>query len=286
MNVYEIVTEKIVAQLETGVVPWRKPWVAAGAPRNLISRKEYRGINIFLLGASKYVSPYWLTFKQAKDLGGSVRKGEKSTLIVFWKVGQFRDSDAQDGEVSSADRARFMLRYYNVFNVEQCDDIPAEKIPAIETRDNEPIAECARVIENMPQRPAVDHEGAQAFYRPRTDSITLPPVNLFNSPEEYYSTAFHELTHSTGHESRLGREGIEERAEFGSTRYSKEELIAEMGSAFLCAETGISARVIDNQAAYIAGWLTKLRNDKRLVVLAAASAQKAADFILDRKFNS
>jgi antirestriction protein ArdC len=283
MNVYEIITDKIIGQLETGVVPWRKPWVAAGAPKNLISGKEYRGINTFLLGASKYVSPNWLTFKQAAELGGNVRKGEKATMIVFWKVSQFRDPDAQEGEISSADKTSFVLRYYNVFNVEQCENLPAEKIPAIETRENEPIAECERIVENMPQRPAIGHAGSQAFYSPRTDAVNLPPVNLFNSPEEYYATTFHELTHSTGHKSRLGREGIEERAEFGSTRYSKEELIAEMGSAFLCAEAGISARVIDNQAAYIQGWLKKLRDDRRCVVIAAAQAQKASDFILNRK---
>ena len=283
MNVYEIITEKITAQLEVGVVPWRKPWVAAGAPKNLVSKKEYRGVNVFLLGASKYVSPYWLTYKQATELGGNVRKGEKATMIVFWKVSNYRDPDAQDGEISSADKTSFLLRYYNVFNVEQCENLPAEKIPTIETRENEPIAECERIVAEMPQRPAVGHSGSQAFYSPRTDSVNLPAVNLFNSPEDYYATTFHELTHSTGHSSRLGREGIEERAEFGSTRYSKEELIAEMGSAFLCAEAGISARVIDNQAAYISGWLTKLRNDKRMVVFAAAQAQKASDFILNRK---
>ena len=282
MDVYSIVTEKIMTALEAGTIPWRKPWADGGVPRNLISKKPYRGINYFLLGASKYVSPYWLTYKQAEELGGFVRKGEQSTLIVFWKVEARKDPEAQEGETSSKDGSRFILRYYRVFNLEQCE-IPADKLaklPKIETRENQPIESCARIVDEMPSRPALTHEGRQASYSSLTDSVTLPPMNLFGSPEEYYATAFHELSHSTGHKSRLNRDTITESSSFGSTVYSKEELVAEMGAAFLCAEAGISASVIENQAAYVAGWLKKLRDDRRLVVMAAAQAQKAADFIL------
>jgi antirestriction protein ArdC len=285
MNVYEIVTEKIISQLETGTVLWRKPWASVGEPRNLISRKAYRGINWFLLSASKYTSPYWLTYKQATELGGHVRKGEKSTLIVFWKTDTKRDPDAREGEISSADRTRFVLRYYNVFNLEQCE-LPADKlatIPQVETRENDSITDAEALIQAMPNRPAMKSSGSKAFYSALTDTVTLPPMPMFSSSEEYYATAFHELGHSTGHTSRLGRDGISELNGFGSQSYSKEELVAEMTSAFCCAEVGISPAVIDNQASYIAGWLKKLRDDRRLVVIAAAQAQKAADFILNRR---
>lgn len=292
MNVYEIVTEKIVSQLEAGVIPWRKPWASIGAPRNLVSGKPYRGINTFLLSASKYASPFWMTYKQARELGGNVKAGEKSTLIVFWKVSLKRDPEAAADEVSSADRASFVLRYYNVFNSDQCENFPdkvtAKIAAAMTSRENPPIGECDNIIANMPKRPEIIHAGAQAFYTPKLDTITLPGVTLFASPEAYYATAFHELAHSTGHTTRLAREGIENVAPFGSAIYSREELVAEMGAAFLCAEAGISPAVIDNQAAYISGWLDKLRaaDDKRMVVIAAAQAQKAADFILDRKFKT
>jgi antirestriction protein ArdC len=284
-DVYAIITERIIERLERGTVPWRKPWADGGVPRNLVSKKPYRGINYFLLSASKYVSPYWLTYKQAEELGGHVRKGEKSTLIVFWKVETRNDPDAQEGEISSRDGSRFILRYYRVFNLEQCE-IPAEKLaklPKIETRDNEPIESCARIVNEMPMRPTLEHVGGKAFYSSLSDKVTLPPMSLFASPEEYYATTFHELSHSTGHKSRLNRESLTDSAPFGSATYSKEELVAEMGAAFLCAEAGISAPVIANQAAYVAGWLKKLRDDRRLVVFAAAQAQRAADYIMGKQ---
>jgi len=291
MNVYEIVTEQIVKMLEVGTVPWRKPWASleAATPRNAVSRKPYRGINVFMLNATKFTSPYWLTYRQADELGGHVREGEKSTMVIFWKVDRKRDPDARDGEVSSADRDRFILRYYRVFNVEQCE-LPAEflaKLPKPAERELnsvEAIADCERIVANMPKRPAMS-TGKAAYYMPRHDEVTLPERGTFTGAPEYYSTAFHELTHSTGHESRLNRDGVMGVHRFGDLDYSKEELVAEMGSAFLCAEGGISPAVIENQAAYIASWLRKFRDDKKMIVLAAAQAQKAADFILDRKFS-
>jgi antirestriction protein ArdC len=286
MDVYAIVTEKIISLLESGVVPWRRPWTSTGLPRNLITKKPYRGINHFLLSASKFVSPFWLTMRQANQLGGSIRKGEESTIVVFWKVDDTGQSseEIESEESEHKNNRRFLLRYYRIFNLEQCEMPPAilGKLPKIETHQHEPITACAEIIGCMPNAPEIVHGGSKAFYSPMTDRVTLPALELFTSAEEYYATAFHELVHSVGHQKRLARESILEAAPFGSAVYSKEELIAEMGAAYLCATSGISPAVIENQAAYIAGWLKKLRDDRRLAVHAAAQAQKAADYVLGR----
>ena len=282
---YKVITDKILEKLEQGTVPWHQPW-STEMSKNLVSKKEYRGINVFLLGSMGYANPYWLTYKQADQLGGHVRRGEKSTPVVFWKWMEKNTADLnEDGEPRV--KSYPVLRYYKVFNLDQCDEIPVEKIPALETRqDFHPIQEAEAVVRDMPHAPKIDHKSRQALYRPSTDSIEMPPGELFGSDEEYYSTLFHELTHSTGHRSRLHRFNDEELAPFGSGDYSKEELIAEMGAAFLCGHCTIVNRTIDNSAAYIQGWLNRLRNDKKLVVLAGAQAQKAADCILARYWNS
>ncbi len=259
MDIYAIVTDKIINLLEQGVVPWRRPWTSAGLPRNLVSKKPYRGIKHFLLSASRYVSPFWLTMRQANELGGHIRKGEESTVVVFWKVDDTKQStgDLDTEETDGKARRRFLLRYYRVFNLEQCELPQAvlDKLPKIETHEHDPIDTAERIIAAMPNPPEIQHAGSKAFYSPIADRITLPPRELFASAEEYYATALHETVHSTGHQKRLAREGIREVAPFGSAVYSKEELCAEMGAAYLCAEAGITAAVIENQAAYVAGWL-------------------------------
>jgi antirestriction protein ArdC len=255
---YEIITETIIEKLEQGTVPWHQPW-SSEAAKNLISKREYRGINVFLLGASRYANPYWLTFRQAKQLGGHVAKGERSTPVVFWKWLEHERENAE-GEAETYNTP--LLRYYRLFNVEQCEGIPADKVPALENaREFQPIEEAERVVRSMPQRPIIQHVSAQAFYRPSADVVNMPAPELFTSDAEYYSTLFHELTHATGHESRLKR----------------------LDTDKLAAHCGIAERIIDNSAAYIQGWLRRLRNDKRLVVFAAAQANKAADFILDNE---
>jgi len=286
MNVYEIVTEKIVKLLEQGIVPWRKPWTSTGLPRNLVSKKPYNGINYFLLSASKYVSPFWLTYRQATELGGHVRKGEESTIVIFWKVEDLKQSgEALDTEESNEkNQRRFLLRYYRVFNLEQCELPQAvlDKLPKIATHEHDPIEAAERIIAGMLNPPEIQYAGSKAFYSRVTDRITLPSRELFISAEEQIATTYHEVSHATGHPKRLNRKSITEAAPFGSPTYATEELVAEMSAAYLCAEAGISPAVLENQAAYIAGWLKKLRDDRKLLVHAAAQAQKAADYILGK----
>ena len=273
-SVYEIVTNRIIAEMEAGVIPWRKPWQTE-APKNLSSGKAYRGVNVFLLGLRGYASPWWLTYQQALQRGGHVRKGEKGSTVVFWKWNAREVKDA-DGEKHTEHSP--ILRYYTVFNVAQCDDIaaPVASLPPVN-----PIATadglCAD-MPNPPQRAQSDH----AAYRPSTNTVLMPAMQSFTSAESFYSTLFHEMTHATGHASRLARPHIMEVAYFGSDDYSREELVAEMGASMLCAVAGIESRTVSNSAAYIQSWLRVLKGDSRLVVVAAAQAQKAADYILGK----
>ena len=178
-------------------MPWRRPWTAIGLPRNLVSKKPYRGINHFLLSASKYVSPFWLTIRQANELGGHVRKGEESAIVVFWKVEDLTQStkDLDHEETNEKTHRRFLLRYYRVWNLQQCDLPQAvlDKLPKIETHEHDPIEAAERIIAGMPNPPEIQHAGSKAFYSPITDRITLPPRELFVRVEEYYATALHEI---------------------------------------------------------------------------------------------
>src|ERR1700730_10752913 len=228
MDIYAIVTEKIVNSLEQGVVPWRRPWTSAGLPRNLVSKKSYRGINHFLLSAFKYVSPFWLTMRQANELGGHVRKGEESTIVVFWKVEDATQS-TEDLDNEAKVRRRFLLRYYRLFNLEQ-SELPQsvlDKLPKIETHEHDPIEAAEKIIAGMPNPPEIQYAGSKAFYSPTTDRITLPPRSLFESVEEFYATLDHEIIHACGSPKRLNRESIAEAAPFGSPTYSREEMVAE-----------------------------------------------------------
>jgi antirestriction protein ArdC len=237
-SVYEIITERIIKQLESGVSPWRKPWTCQ-TPANLITQKEYRGLNVFTLASQGFPSRFWLTFNQATKLGGRIRKGEKSSPVIFWNIG-----DA-------------LLQ---------------------ETRTNGPIGTCEQLVTNMPNPPAFE-QSDKAWYSPRNDVVGMPARGLFHSSEEYYATEFHELAHSTGHAKRLHRENFDNPVSFGSEPYSKEELIAEMTAAMLCGIAGIEQPILENSAAYLKTWIARLRSDSRLLVSAASQAQKAADFI-------
>lgn len=280
-DAYQVITDRVITLLEQGTIPWQKPWQSGDLmPRNLISQKEYRGVNVFLLHAMSYQSPFWLTFNQAKELGGNVKRGEKACPVVFWK---WLDVD----ENGKAERIPF-LRYYSVFNVTQCEGIPSDKIPSLggTKREHCPISEAERVVAAMPKCPQIRTGQERAFYSPSGDFVGMPSAEQFRTGEDFYSVLFHELTHSTGHESRLNRKGITgtegEWSSFGSTPYAKEELVAEMGAAFLCGHVGIVERTLNNSASYVSSWLQRLKDDRRLVVHAAAQAQKAADFILGK----
>jgi len=227
-----------------------------------------------MLGCLGFSSPYWLTFKQCKAKGGSIKAGSKATPVILWKF--LEEEDSETGETESVP----MLRYYKVFNVDQCEGIEAPLDENAETIDFQPIEEAEKILSGYKGSPEVRHAEARAYYQPASDKINMPKPEIFSSEEEYYSTLFHELTHSTGHETRLNRKTLTDLCPFGSTNYSKEELIAEMGAAFLCGHAGIKNKTIDNSAAYIREWVRKFKDKPKMVVTAAAQAQKAADLIL------
>jgi len=276
-NVFEIVTEQIVSHLDKGIIPWRKPWTSkVRFPRNLVTGKLYRGINIWLLLASSYASPYWLTFNQAKDLGGTIRKGEKSSIVVFWNFKEVDEINKDTGEMVKKNIP--FLKYYRVFNALQCEGISYPDQP--EESHADPIAEAEVLIEGYKGRPEIKHGFTKACYNPIEDLIKMPNRSAFMNQEEYFSTLFHEAVHSSGSVSRLNRETLSSPVAFGSKNYAREELVAEMGAAYLCGISGISHATIENSAAYIQGWRDSIGKDSRLVVLAAAQAQKAVSYIM------
>jgi len=284
-DLYQEVTDRIIEMLEQGVAPWRSPIMgtgSAGYPKNLTSGKPYRGVNVFLLAftawSQGYGSSCWLTFNQAKSKGGSIRKGEKSSKVVFWK--QYEIEDTETGKPKLVP----VLRSYRVFNAEQCDGIEVPDAVPFEPLEFTPMEACEQIITEYKNGPTIEHGGTRAFYRPSTDAVRVPESTRFSSSEEYYGTLFHELAHSTGHSSRLDRGLDTEPTAFGAPDYGKEELVAEIASAFLCAEAGIDPVTIKNSAAYLQGWLRCLKQDKKLVMQAAGAGQKAADWIVGRTF--
>lgn len=285
IDLYQAVTDHILEMLDKGTVPWRNPIVGGGGgewPVNLDSRRRYRGINVFLLAITAwmkgYGSAYWLTFNQAAQRGANVRKGEKASIVVFWK--QYELTNQASGEPKKVP----VLRYYNVFNADQCEGLKPPDDPAQPPTSFEPIEAAQKIVADYTDGPTIEHgRGRQAFYRPSADLVHMPERERFISRESYYGTLFHELAHSTGHVSRLDRGFSKDPVPFGSTDYSREELVAEMGSAFLCATAGISPPTIEQAAAYIAGWRRKLGEDKKLVIAAAGAGHRATDWILGQR---
>lgn len=286
-EVYQAVTDRMVAALEQGVVPWRTPWTLVGRPRSMSTGSAYRGVNTWLLSLASqergWRSPWFGTYRQIQERGGQVRQGEKSTLVTFWKTLEKQDRDPGTGEVTT--RTVPLLRQFRVFNADQADGLPARYHP--EPGEERPIARPQAVLDgyvNQPGAPRLRHDvEGQAYYNPVADEIHLPPMTSHRSPEHYYATAYHEAAHSTGHAARLNRSGIADTdATFGSHAYGKEELVAQMTASMLCAETGIDTdEIFSNSAAYIGGWLQTIKGDPRMVVSAAASAQKATDMIAE-----
>ena len=271
-SLYEIITNRIIAELESGIIPWRKPWIASGQAISHVTGKPYSLLNQMLLGrGGEYV-----TFKQVQDEGGRVKKGAKAQMVVFWKWIEQEDEETKEKKKIPC------LRYYNVFHIDQCDGIKAKHAEPL-PQAVEPDAAAEAIITDYLKRSGVKlihEEGNRAFYRPSSDSVTLPLIDQFKNTAEYYGTAFHELTHSTGHESRLNR--LHTVAAFGSEDYSKEELIAEIGAAALVNQAGLeTASSFKNSAAYVQNWLKVLRDDKRFIVSAAGKAEKAVNLILN-----
>ena len=271
MDIYAEITNRIMDQLNQGIIPWQKPWQAAGSAISHTTGKPYSLLNQMLLGrAGEYA-----TYKQIQQAGGWVRKGEKASMVVFWKWMTVKDEETDE------EKEIPLLRYYNVFHLDQCEGLKPKHTKPL-PQGVEPNAAAQAIIDGYTAREGItlEHqEGDRAFYRPSADSITLPLMAQFAETAEYYGTAFHEMVHSTGHAKRLNR--LDATAFFGSDAYSKEELIAEIGAAALVNRAGLeTAKSFRNSAAYVQSWLQALKNDKRFIVSAAGKAEKAVALIM------
>lgn len=286
MDLFQVITDRIVDQLEQGVIPWQKPWSGVQGAISHTTGMRYSLLNQMLLGCR---SGEFVTFKEAQREGGHIKKGEKASMIVFWKFMESAKRDDNGNVVHGADGKPIMesmpfLRYYNVFHIDQCEGLqprfaedpkPGEHLSPDDAAD--------RIVEDYVQRSGVKltiEHSDRAFYSPVSDSVTVPELAQYTCISEYYSTLFHELTHSTGHVSRLNR--LSKEASFGSELYSKEELIAELGAAFLVNHVGLETDgSFHNSAGYIQSWLKALKDDKKLIVSAAGKADKAVVMILN-----
>lgn len=272
MNVYEVITERILEELERGVVPWRRPWDQV-ASKNIATGKKYRGINAITLPGGLFA-----TFKQVKDLGGNVKKGVHGFPVVFFSFPDHTAEDKEKEEEKEDGRTAPIIRYYHVFRVEDCEGLKIEKI---KEEGSTSIEAAEAIVLGMKNRPVIiEKTSKEAYYCPSTDTVQIPDRNQFPRIEEFYSTLFHELSHATGHSDRLGRKTLTAAAAFGSANYGKEELVAEFGASFLCGAAQIDNTTIKNSASYIANWKKAIKADSKLVLQAAGMGQKAADYIL------
>ena len=309
-DLYEHITDKIIALMEAGTVPWKKPWVGGkndgevtfNTPRNYTSNTPYNGMNWLLLFAARKTSRYWLTFKQLSERGGKIIKGSKSEIVVFWQFlvvdkKDIRGNVVIDSKTGKPLKAKVpLLKYYRVFSLDdieglnpiegRTDEQTPEAIKEI-TKENsfKAIEACDSIVSAMPTLPDIQHKQNRAYYSPTSDYVNMPPKSKFKTNHGYYATLFHELSHSTMHSSRLDR--IKDYSMFtfkGDHDYSFEELVAELSSCFLCAESNISQPdLLMNSADYISGWISKFKDDKRMLVKAAGKAQKATNFILGKQ---
>ncbi|MCW2406073.1 antirestriction protein ArdC [Sphingobium sp. B1D7B] len=285
VNLYDEVTQRIVSELEAGRLPWVQPWgmtggIGPGLPRNALTARPYSGVNILILWGAViehgWPSQSWLTFRQAQEAGGCVRKGERGQCVVyadrFTPEAEKQRADRDGGEAKAVP----FLKRFTVFNVAQCEGLReglASDPAPLPEREVVPLAEEVIAASGADFRIG----GDKAFYVPSLDYVQVPPQPAFFKQVNYYRTCLHELTHATGHANRLGRNLVNA---FGSKDYAREELVAEMGSAFLCAALGISPTV--RHADYIGAWLEVLREDNRAIFRAASAASKAADWLLAR----
>lgn len=283
-DVYSRITARIVEDLERGVRPWMKPWKAEHAAGRITrplrhNGKPYSGINILMLwGAAVmegFLAPIWMTFRQAKDLGAHVRKGEKGSLVVYANS-VTRTEENDEGE--ETEREVHFLKAYTVFNVEQIEDLPAQYRVKPEPRFSEPVERNAAAEAFFAATKAdIRYRGGQAFYAERNDYIQMPPIEAFRDAESFYATLAHEATHWTKHPSRLERSFG--RKTYGDEGYAREELVAELGAAFLCADLELTPETREDHAAYMTSWLKVLKDDNRAIFQAAADAQRAVDFL-------
>ena len=269
---HEAVFNQMMTLMEQGQIPWRKPWKNS-APRNGLTNRRYSGVNFFILSSSGYADERWLTYKQVKQLGGDVKKGEKSRQIVFWNI----LSKEQDGKKKNIP----LLKYFNVFNIEQTKGIEftEEDLAKLEELRKSEIIEAEDIIEKYTDKPVTLFSHSFACYSPIEDTVKMPPKAKFDTTEHFYAVLFHEYAHSTGHSNRLNRKGVANFDSFGTEQYSEEELIAEFTSAFLCNYAGID-NTLENATAYIQNWMQAFKNNPEMIVSSANKAQKAVDYIL------
>ncbi len=284
-KVFQMVVDRIIALIQAAIavgktLPWRQPWSGGLIPSNWVTRKKYRGINVWLLEPGhEYMTWNQMCDQQKKNRNIHLKKGSKAHFVVFFKFMDVKDKDENGDEVT---KRKPFLRYYNVYDVNDIEGI--EPHSAEKHFDHEPTEEAERIVADYVARSGIKlrTDGDSAYYRPSTDAVVVPNISRFEQKGEYYSTLFHELVHSTGHPERLNRLVLT--AFFGSNDYSKEELVAEMGASMLCGELGIFDTTADNSAAYLQNWLNAIKADPTMLVSAAGKAQRAVDLILGRKF--
>lgn len=297
---YEQMTATIVEMLEKGQIPWQKPWDLdangnPNLPANFVSKKPYRGVNIWLLAFTPYQSNFWITAKQIAENGGTLKEGQKGNTIpiYFYSFISYTKKDKAGNAKVNADgdeeKGQFpLVKIYDMYNVEQVEGLKMPENKFIEPKEPksfETIEDCENIISNFSNCPKISFGGNRACYSPASDSVSMPKMEQFKSVEGFYSTFFHELTHSTGHSNRLKREGVVNFDRFGSHQYSEEELVAEMGASYLTAITGIqNSEILENSVAYLQNWIKAIKGDVSLIMKAAGKAQKATDLILGVKF--
>jgi antirestriction protein ArdC len=280
IDVYQRITDLIIDRMKAGIVPWAQPWKSADSlPMNLVSGRHYHGINFWLLLSLNHSSPFYLSFQQVKALGGNIAKGTKSVPVIFWKL--LDSKDPATGEITK----KPFLRYYNVFNLSQTEGIDPAKIPATQEHDHDfdPIAKAEKLVELWRDSPKIKLGESHAYYSPIHDTVGMPSPRSFFHDQQYYSVLFHELIHSTGHAMRLDRHSKMKNFSFGSHDYSQEELVAEMGAAYLSGMCGIEQQTIQNSTAYIQHWIRTFQNDPKVLVIAGSQAQKASEYILQNR---
>ena len=294
-DAWDKITDQILADLDKGVIPWRKPWsVPIGEyPHNAVTKRRYSGINAIVTGSSDYTDPRWVTWGQARGLGGNVRAGQRGTTVVWWKATDKSEEqtdpktgevliDEETGQPVTKTKKNFFLGGHTIFNVQQCENLDLPELDPDSKPEFDPIERAEEIVQGYTDRPPVVHDGGdQAYYIKTRDTIHLPKRQSFDGADEYYSTLFHEFGHSTGHSSRLDRPTLTESNSFGSHDYGREELTAEFNTAYLTHEAGIKS-TLENSTAYLDNWKKAIKADKKIVERAGSLGWKSAEYILNQ----